>query len=259
MIAKPILYNGSMFYPGAIPIVYDGKSVFEYGFLHPPVVVASHKGSGTTPGNGMLFSYIAVYEYVDASGITHYSEPSSIVPFTAGATSVTITTTTLKIGVLRNNCKINIYRSLASRTDVFYKITTDGGLINDPSTQSMTFDDSYIDSSISDNDIWPFPATIIDPQPPHGGISFSIFKNRLLGTMQDIKNKIQYSQEIYESGLGVIESAFSEFFKISSEDSPFPIQDKLEETVQTDQVIMILSQSQLMFQMKSGVLTLEVL
>ncbi len=149
--------------PGAAPYWFDGYSTLPYGFVHAPLILSiSHVAAVTTVAAGD-YSYVAVYEWRDASGVLHRSIPSSPRSVTAVAgdsITITVATSTLSQHQLppygaanasaANPVSIALYRTTVGGT-VFYRLTSEPDsqlLFNDPTAASVALTDTKADADI---------------------------------------------------------------------------------------------------------------
>jgi hypothetical protein len=98
---------------GGVPTLYDGQNVTEINFIkRPETPTTATGGTGITATN---LRYVAIYEWVDASGAVHWSgtsDPSAAV--SPADDTVTVTLSTLTITSKQdaaNKIRIAIYRS----------------------------------------------------------------------------------------------------------------------------------------------------
>lgn len=147
---------------GGVVSLYDGLAPVEYGFnLFPEDIALS--SSPTTAGfmsNGN-YQYAAVWEWIDNQGQVHRSSPSAAlaVVLTGGTGTqrniLTIPTLrlTLKDGVIHNSVSVAVYRTVNSG-GVFYRVSSlSSPTLNDLTVDSITFNDTLADASITGNEI----------------------------------------------------------------------------------------------------------
>lgn len=225
-ISQPIVYNKNLILAGALPYFYDGAGLYEYGFHHRPIItlVAQSGAAGVADGT---YAYIATFEYTDKAGVVHVSEPSPVYSFavTGGPRNVTVTFTNYNIGLLANFCKIHIYRSENGDATTFYRITSNDGVTNAKDSLTGTFVDTNTDAELLNYELFYYNGTVLTPEPPISSNSFWTQGARLFNIPFDKENTIGYSQEASLAGNSRLESGFSDFFEISSDDTNSPFQD----------------------------------
>lgn len=193
---------------------YDGsETVYEQGFhLYPeqPTLVAS-MGAGSI-ANGS-YAYAVVWEWVDNQGQIHRSEPSigqNIV--VAGAdNTVTVTVPTLPITNketrftnTRTPIVMAVYRTLNLGTQ-YYRVNqlTTQYVYNDTTAQTISFTDTYADSSISSNSLLYTTGGVLQNIAPPAANLLAVGKNRIILAGIDTEpNQVFYSKE-KEEGIGV--------------------------------------------------------
>lgn len=115
-------FEGGLIFSGGLPRIFDGATLTELGFsAAPEMVVTPTAGSGMTAGE---YSYIAVYEWLDALGHLHRSAPSIAATGTADATNGTMTVNVLGITATdKRAVSITIYRTAVDGS-VHYHLTS---------------------------------------------------------------------------------------------------------------------------------------
>lgn len=221
--------QGLVVIPGALTSFFDGQSVFEAGFVEAPVingiVNTITEAATVLAGN---YVYTAVWEYYDALGLLHYSQPSPLVRHTVppgGAAHVDLTILTDRMGrrarVLdgeRRPVRLVVYRTKAGQDGPFYRLMSptmekntgfpryNDYVVNERYLNEITFEDTTIDAQIDARDygFFPFDAagTVAgrlnsDPPPPS---TFALnHKNRLWIVSGDKSREVWFSQ-LMESG-----------------------------------------------------------
>jgi hypothetical protein len=153
--------------PCANPQLYDGRRVFEDGFVHYPVMYAT-----ASTYAGLLFDgeygWCAVYEYYDSLGNRHQSAPTPVRSVTPGSLkSCDLYIQSLGLGAMAENCQIAIYRT-TSDGSVYYRVAT---VANDPDAGWVHYHDSAADLIISTNEILYTQGELENIQPDSHGIS----------------------------------------------------------------------------------------
>jgi hypothetical protein len=109
---------------GACTQLYDGEICSEFNFhLSPEITdLTASNGSGSLSNNG-VYSYIAIFQWIDAKGNLHQSAPSTAVVVTLGAADDTVTATmTVNFLSQKNNSFVALYRTINGGT-VYYLVT----------------------------------------------------------------------------------------------------------------------------------------
>jgi hypothetical protein len=150
-LGKPVEIADGLFWPGSQPWYYDGARLTEQGFpIGPEIsdtpVLAS--GGSLTPSS--TYSYLYVYEWVDAAGRLHRSRPSisaQTVNLGASDTRVTLSLPTLRL-TRKQNVAIGVYRTLADSPDVYFKVSSNTSpTYSDPTADRVAFVDSASDAT----------------------------------------------------------------------------------------------------------------
>jgi hypothetical protein len=183
---------------GGILNMYDGQSVVEHGFLLYPennTVTAVAGGSLTNGTYGVVF----VYEWTDAYGQIHRSQPSvPILVTTSGSNnSISVVAQSLSLTAKkgsRSPISIVGYVTLANGT-IFYRFT---------SVTSPTFNDPTVDTIIlptittnvlTSNEILYTAGGVLPNVPAPASSVIEVFQNRIwLGNLED-PDMIWFSKE----------------------------------------------------------------
>jgi hypothetical protein len=79
---KPASFDDDLVLPGGLLRCYDGSTIADHCIPHPPEIPDSAEAHGAAAGGYLWedesYYYVACYEWVDASGLLHISEPSAI-------------------------------------------------------------------------------------------------------------------------------------------------------------------------------------
>ena len=144
-INQAVPYLDGLALSGGTPSYYDGTSVFEMNYLLAPTI-ASVTFSGTSIGTDFpvnsSWNWIAIYEWVDAKGQLHQSQPSA--PFHAATTSTGYDIATVVASNSTLTAKIPapmlaIYRTLSAGS-TYYRVGT---------VTASPFVDAVSDSSLA--------------------------------------------------------------------------------------------------------------
>lgn len=89
---------------GGVPLVFDGRTVVESGFLVRPRIISltASNGSGTLI-SGAEYDYRLHYEWIDSENNLHLSPPSAISTVTLGASDDTVTANCSAAHSMRSN------------------------------------------------------------------------------------------------------------------------------------------------------------
>lgn len=180
---------------GGVLQMYDGQNVVEHGFLIYPAFISAALAAGGALAAG-TYQAVAVYEWMDGQGQLHRSTPSTPVSFTAtAAQKATYTVPTLRVSA-KTGVMLQIYRTIANGT-VFYQVTNFNGvgsLYNDPTTDSLAWQDTQSDTAILGNPQLYTTGGVLqnDPPPPAGAMC--VHRNRLF--VVDEFGVVWYSKEV---------------------------------------------------------------
>lgn len=175
---------------GGILSLYDGEGIYENGFnIYPEIVsLAESNSTGSIP-NG-TYSYKLIFEWTDARGGLHRSEPSVATSITTTGSNDTVTITFRELGGLtrKSNVRVVAYRTEAGGS-TYYRL--DVG--SDPLTTS-TIVDGATDSEININEIlYDNGGELANQQPPACG-HLSVYKNRVWVSGLEDGSRVWYSK-----------------------------------------------------------------
>lgn len=141
---------------GGLTARYDGQSWVETGFLHKPAAFTfSQSTTGGAMANG-TYVYAFVYEWQDAAGDLHQSEPSLFGPFslTGGTSTQKVDVTIKSLGLTqKRGVGIAVYRTKHNGS-LLFRIsprTFDGSsqaLLNNPRQSLLSFTDTLSDEQL---------------------------------------------------------------------------------------------------------------
>lgn len=192
--------------------MYDGGIACEQNFhIYPNASSFTvGGGGGITTAVNSIYSYIYVYEWVDNEGQIHRSFPSPVVTplaagqaytFAAGTTNgqVSLTIPTLRVtNKPGSQVVISIYRTLANGS-VYYRLNaTYGALLNDPSVNSVAFNDVLPDGTIVGN-VQLYTNGALGYYAPPGTRALTNFKNRLLSVPFEGGSEFGYSNQVLQN------------------------------------------------------------
>jgi len=234
--------QGLTILPGALTSYFDGQSVCELGFLEAPVIVGAvtvtteltpHVATGT-------YIYTCVWEYYDAVGLLHYSQPSPLFSFDVvgeNADYVKLTIATDRIGRRasdldgeRRPVRLVVYRTKVGQSGPLYRLTSPtieritgeprygDYVVNERYVETIDFWDDVSDVEIDDREFgfFPFDASgsvdgrlNSDPPPPSRfGLAH---KSRVWLVSGDNPREVWFSQ-IMESGFAPMFSRVNRFY-----------------------------------------------
>lgn len=143
---------------GGVPTQWDGESLTEVGWhYYPRLGVMTQVAGGSMTALG-VYSYCAVYVWMDSTGQRHYSKESLPCSVTLGAGNQTMTVDVDCITVTERNdfgshrcpVMIELYRTVASGTEYYFVQR----LVNN-ATAKVTFTDTAADTTIEANHMLP--------------------------------------------------------------------------------------------------------
>lgn len=196
--------GGSTLINGALPLVYDGESLYEQGFLLNPYIISSSTTAGATIPAG-TYTYRIVFEYINNNGEVEESAPSNALEVThGGVASVTIKYNSTNLG-RKSSPKVVLYRTEASG-NISYK-TVEASI-------SGSITDTLTDSELIANKVLYTEGNVLsnDSLPPSKFLHST--KSRIFSINAETSGKIDYSK-FYSNGLGV---NFSDFLNLQSSD-----------------------------------------
>jgi len=208
------LGNNALIAGGQVAM-YDSASVVEQNFhIYPNslgTVIATTGGSLGLASADTTYSYIYTYEWIDNQGRVHRSFPSPVVtPIASGhnytfASGVTAGKVTLTIPNLRvtekSGVSIRIYRTTANGS-VYYLLG--GGaaiLVNDPSTDTITYVDN--ESANSDKNVIGnlqlYTTGALGYYAPPASSALTNFKNRAIQVGSEDPYQVGYSNAVLQN------------------------------------------------------------
>lgn len=185
--------------------MYDGVKPVEHGFhLYPEDIGTA---DDTTGGSleAQQYYYYVTYEWTDAQGNLHRSAPSVPVSVDLSGSGTSTNKVTLSIPTLRltyktdpNGVRIVIYRwSLAQQ--IPYQVTSIASpLLNDPSVDSVEYEDTLADSAILGNVILYTTGGVVENIAAPALSSITLFKSRLVGINSEDPNTLWYSKSVIQ-------------------------------------------------------------
>lgn len=146
------------------------------------------------------YFYQVTYEWTDAQGNIFRSAPSipvTVTP-TAGHTSIRINIPTLRL-TYKPNVKIVIYR-WSTAQQIYYQITSlTAPLLNDPTVDSVTYQDIQSDAQILGNNILYTTGGVLEDVAGPASTATTLFDDRLWLIDAEDKNLLWYSKQVIEA------------------------------------------------------------
>ena len=184
---------------GGVLSLYDGLNITEHGFLIYPetLTLSSTPASGGALSNG-LYGYKAIYTWLDNQGNKHKSGESLNLSVTlsggGSAQRVILTVPTLRL-TEKSNVLIEVYRTEANGSDVWYKVSsTIIPLLNSKTVDSVTFTDTTSDANLIFNEPIYTTGGILTNTAAPAARYISTFQNRIVLLGLENENLIQFSK-----------------------------------------------------------------
>lgn len=176
--------------------IFDGANVTEANFLQRPhILSAVPTGAGSITLTGTGWTYVAIYEAVDARGHVHRSAPSDPVASGSGATKASVEVVVYPLCLTNRQSSLDDY--LTPVRIVFYR-TENGGstyyrcqqIQNRVSSgTTITYSDSVSDATLTDNEQLYSQPGLYGTSQPHAsppGLRHLIYhQDRIIGVGDD--------------------------------------------------------------------------
>lgn len=189
--------GGNLHVGGGILQAYDGQSAVEHGFHYYPVFKSATQGTSGSMTLTGVYSYVALYEWTDNRGQRHLSPASDpyAVTLTGSNNKVTFTISTLrqtaKTGT-RTAPIVSLWRTEASGT-VYYRVSsTSSPTYNDPTTDTVTIEDTLADSAILSNELLYTTGGVLSNAANIGASLPALYKDRLFLAGTENKNEVYF-------------------------------------------------------------------
>ena len=200
-VGVPQQLGQNLHIPGGYLKMYDGDTVTEHNFhLYPESITLAASTSGSI-ANG-TYSYVVVWEWIDAKGQIHRSAPSipQQITLTASNDEVVVTIPTLrytaKTAPARAEVIASVYRTTNGGT-LYYKVSNDASpLYNDLTVDTITFNDTLNDSSITSRPLLYTTGDVLENTAVSACNTVVAFKNRLFAGGLEQENQLLYTKEI---------------------------------------------------------------
>ena len=182
--------------------MYDGYAPVENNFHIWPedIGLVSVTGSGNI--TAQEYFYQVTYEWADNQGNVYRSAPSvpvSVTTTTANSTNTLYIPTLRLTYKLANPVKICVYR-WSQGQQIFYQVTSiNAPLLNDPTVDSVSFVDTFADSSIIGNNILYTTGGVLEDIGGPASNVITLFNNRLWLVDAEDPNLLWYSKQVIEN------------------------------------------------------------
>ena len=204
---------------------YDGEKFYTVGFLDRPMIGATIVASSGNLSNGVYY-YKAVYEWVDAQGNLHQSEPSDAVTVTSDSTpknQTTIDIADLDIFSIagieyRQDTRVAIYRTQVNGSIYNHIATMPLGIQTTPpsgvSSGLLTFTDNISDAvAATGKFLYTDGGELSNKQPPYSARYVVAHRDRLFVIG---KNDVIHYSKLARDGFGI---GFNEGLYIKTPDN----------------------------------------
>ena len=150
-------------FPNALPREFDGLQHFEQGFIHRPGRLSLTPVAGVGLDSGATYSYKAIYQWTDANGRVHRTDPSivSTALTTAANKAVNVYVSNIHWGY-RSGVKIRVYRTEGNGSVYYFVREFDNGT----TAASQYFQDTSADSAITSNEALYTTGGVLENTPP---------------------------------------------------------------------------------------------
>jgi hypothetical protein len=164
--------QGSLYISGGAPVVFDGAVLSTASFQNVPKITAVTEDASGSQTALATYQYVAMYEYIDATGATVRSTPSDPYSFTlTGANDRAIVTVshprTAKFG-LGITTRIILYRNTPGDS-VFFRVAESGDLSGVDCATATTINDGLADATAETREVLYIqaqkPTANVAPQP----------------------------------------------------------------------------------------------
>jgi len=163
--------EGGTYYAGASPCYFDGNSLVEAGFhVTPEIKSVTLKGNGAGGLSAGVYSWVAVYEWVNALGDREQSAPSPPVTLTSVAgNSYYVRVTCSPLGrrfAPRTAAALVLYRTQANGTVFYRQSFVPAEWINNATLETVELTDGRQDSDLLGSETLYTSGSILEYFPP---------------------------------------------------------------------------------------------
>lgn len=197
---------------GGLVWAYDGTQSVEQGFnVWPDSIEATWSASGgsivaqpDSSTNTDAYFYQVTYEWTDNQGNLFRSAPSVPIPVTTTGSgssgSIIIDIPTLRLTYkITNPVNIVIYRWSVAQQTYFQVTSITSPLLNDPTTDSVSFTDTLADISIIGNNILYTTGGVVEDIAPPATDIMTLYGSRLFLVDSEDRNLLWYSKQVIEA------------------------------------------------------------
>lgn len=185
---------------GGILNMYDGQSVVEHGFhLYPENNTIAEASSGSLADG--VYGVITLYEWTDAFGQIHRSQPSvpTLVTTSGGSKKITVTAPSLRLtaknGTTRSNVSIVGYCTEKDGSTYYRYTSVSSPTYNDITADTVALPDITDVSGIASNEILYTTGTVLPNMPAPACSVIEVFQSRAwLGGLEE-EDTIWFSKE----------------------------------------------------------------
>lgn len=211
---QPQRFGKHTYFSGGYVAQFDAWQMPENGFVQVPALSVSAGSSASGPTAGQVYTYVLVYEWVDAAGHVHRSTPSDPQTVTPVDNGGGVGSVNLSIGpcnitrkdevhttsVERPSILLAIYRSIGDGAVLYRLHAIDAhpiGLINNVSIISdYAYEDTVADSAHTANPTLYTTGGVLENDHVYGGCTtICLHKNRLWAAGGEDETELWYSQE----------------------------------------------------------------
>lgn len=198
---------------GAMLGLYDGESFSEFGFHLSPEIVSvaassAFAGGTITPGT---YSYIAIYQWVDAQGNLHQSAPSLPKSVTVGVGDDSVIAIISSAYLSKKNgVSVALFRTENAGT-IYYQVSDPVSLKSaSPETSPTATITDFLDDPliVGNNQAYTYPASaVLENSTPPPSMALVSHNNRLWFVDSEEPNVIWYTKTV-QNLVGLSPSAF---------------------------------------------------
>lgn len=200
-VGRPVELNGTLHFPGALPMMFDGARLVEQGFpIAPEQSDAYVYAGGGSMSPSATYFYRYVWEWTDFTGALHYSAPNLLpqqATLGAGQTQVTHSIP-VALNSRKNLAAIGVYRTPANGDgSVYYRVGSPGAVVGISRT---AFVDQMSDATLVGQVPLYVDGGVLENISPRACTSMAIHRGRLLiGGIDGDPTAVWFSKDV---GLG---------------------------------------------------------
>jgi len=228
VLTQPIRFGDSVYFPGSVPMMYDGKDIVEDGFIAFPETVSAvqqSSGSMNPDSEQVSYGYLVIYEWINWRG---ERIQSTGVQYSQGLASsqhgMDISVPSISLHRKADEIKIVLYRTEANGS-AYYRLAA---VDNDPTTTGyQVYSDTTSDSDLIENEecyvdtevdhVLPSPSTVMVSSHYHAFSNDSDLPNRVQcsKTLKNGRQLVWNDSQVFDvdpaggaiTALGVLDSA----------------------------------------------------